>query len=396
MGFPTVELSLALGQNWNAEPPTWTDISTRVKSGGVKRGRSFEFDRAETGTCNVLLKNQDRALEPEFASSPYYPNLDAGRVQARLRAVYGGTTYGLFRGVAQDFSPAWEVGPRCDVPLQVTDAWENLGEADVTATLSMGGAGSQLVTILDAIGWPSALRSLDAGITTIPGRELVAANAREECNQIAVETELGYVFVNATGSIVFHDRHRRHKTPYLTSVATFADATTGGGVLYRDLEPVFGTPRLKNRAVVTRTDGEAQTAEDAISVGLRGRRTITRAPTLSSDQEALYLAQFLVAKFKDPVMRFERIEWIYRGVDSEWATVLAREIGDRVTIKRTPPGGGAAISKDCHIESIEHSFAPGNRWRTVFSLSPASLETFLILDHATRGKIDTAANKVGY
>lgn len=395
MPMPTVEFSLALGQNWNTEPPTWTNLSTRLKRGGCKRGRSFEFDQSEVGGLNVTLKNQDRALEPDYPGSIYYPNLDPGGTPGRIRVTHAGVTYPLARGVAEDMAPQWELQPRADVPMTFVDAFDSLKEADVTLELAASAAGSQIVAILDAISWPSALRAIDAGISTISAASLTAANALQEINTIGVESELGNVFVDKDGDIVFHDRHRRRKSPYLTPVATFGDGGPGE-IPYRDLDPVFDTSRVKNRAVVTRTGGTAQTFQNDTSVTKRGRRTITRAPRLTADAESMAMAEFLVAKFHTPSMRFEKLEWVYRGSDAHWATILALEVSDRVTVLRRPPGGGDPVEKDCHVEAVEHDFAPGNRWRTVLSLSPAALEKWFVLDHPVYGTLDTATNLLGY
>jgi hypothetical protein len=47
-------------------------------------------------------------------------------------------------------------------------------------------------------------------------------------------------------------------------------------------------------------------------------------------------------------------------------------LGDRITVKLTPPGGGARISREVFIRSIEHSVRPGVDWVTQFGLSDAT------------------------
>jgi hypothetical protein len=34
--------------------------------------------------------------------------------------------------------------------------------------------------------------------------------------------------------------------------------------------------------------------------------------------------------------------------------MLGRDFGDRITVKRRPPGGGSAIVRDCFVRGIEH------------------------------------------
>ncbi|MEU1302784.1 LamG-like jellyroll fold domain-containing protein [Streptomyces shenzhenensis] len=56
---------------------TWTDISTRVNQaqGGVviTRGAAHELSEAQPGTATLTLDNDDGALTPGNASSPYFP-----------------------------------------------------------------------------------------------------------------------------------------------------------------------------------------------------------------------------------------------------------------------------------------------------------------------------------
>ena len=74
--------------------------------------------------------------------------------------------------------------------------------------------------------------------------------------------------------------------------------------------------------------------------------------------------------------------------------LLSRKIRDRVTVKFAVPGGGSAVSRDCFVESVSHTIAPGN-WSTTFGLSSATFYTgFFILDNTNLGVLDQ--NKLAY
>ena len=79
-----------------------------------------------------------------------------------------------------------------------------------------------------------------------------------------------------------------------------------------------------------------------------------------------------------------------------WPQVLGREIGDRITITRTPPGV-APVTKDVFIRGITHTVdASSNTWQTTWDLQSASRYTgFFILDDATLGKLGSG-NKLAY
>ncbi|MDX2520597.1 MULTISPECIES: LamG-like jellyroll fold domain-containing protein [Streptomyces] len=55
---------------------TWTDITTRVdevQGVSITRGASDELSETQVGTATLFLDNQDGALTPDNAASPYYP-----------------------------------------------------------------------------------------------------------------------------------------------------------------------------------------------------------------------------------------------------------------------------------------------------------------------------------
>ncbi|MFD7964098.1 hypothetical protein ACFV5J_25175 [Streptomyces zaomyceticus] len=58
----------------------WTDLTGRVKLGGggeisITRGASDELSETQTGTLTLELANEDGAVTPGNAGSPYYPNV---------------------------------------------------------------------------------------------------------------------------------------------------------------------------------------------------------------------------------------------------------------------------------------------------------------------------------
>ena len=74
-----------------------------------------------------------------------------------------------------------------------------------------------------------------------------------------------------------------------------------------------------------------------------------------------------------------------------WPQILGREIGDRLTVYRRPPGGVATIIRDVFIRGITHSIdASAGTWQTQWDLQSARKYTgFLILDDPANGLLDT-------
>jgi hypothetical protein len=47
------------------------DISNRVETLSISRGKNRDLDRFNAGALNVILNNDDRAFDPNYASSPF-------------------------------------------------------------------------------------------------------------------------------------------------------------------------------------------------------------------------------------------------------------------------------------------------------------------------------------
>lgn len=125
--LPTLKVEVAFADN-PGDGTTWTDITSRVRAGSVRFGRTDERTDYQTGSLSLTLDNRDRALDPFNASSPYAGNLTP-RKDIRVQATYNSITYDLFYGqVAR-----WPVTPDVsgDTVTEI-EAYDALGQlADV-------------------------------------------------------------------------------------------------------------------------------------------------------------------------------------------------------------------------------------------------------------------------
>jgi hypothetical protein len=65
-----------------------------------------EFGDIDAATATITLDNRDRALDPEYTSSPYYPNL---RPMNRVWVTcdWAGVTYDIFKGYVENYGRTW-------------------------------------------------------------------------------------------------------------------------------------------------------------------------------------------------------------------------------------------------------------------------------------------------
>ena len=104
--MPTVTVEVAFASDALDTTPTWTDISTYVRSGHIKFGRSNEFDEYQAGRASLVIDNRDRRFDPLHASGPYYGQLLARKL-IRIKTTWSGTTRTQFTG----FVSGWGISP---------------------------------------------------------------------------------------------------------------------------------------------------------------------------------------------------------------------------------------------------------------------------------------------
>lgn len=108
--------------------PAWTDVSARARGISTKRGRSYEFDRMETGTTTNVLSNRDSALSPANTSSPYNP-VKSNRPY-RVRFIWDKQTYPAWRGISEGYPQAYpSLGQDALVELHGNDLFYALNRA---------------------------------------------------------------------------------------------------------------------------------------------------------------------------------------------------------------------------------------------------------------------------
>ncbi|CAB5219047.1 Concanavalin A-like lectin/glucanases superfamily [uncultured Caudovirales phage] len=109
MAYPSLTVSIAFTDGPYVESPTWTPVSSYVRTASIRRGKSSDNDTFGTGTASVTLDNIARRFDPFNTAGPYYGNLIPRR-QIKIEATAGATTYPVFRG----FVSGW--------PVEYTDA----------------------------------------------------------------------------------------------------------------------------------------------------------------------------------------------------------------------------------------------------------------------------------
>jgi hypothetical protein len=243
--------------------------------------------------------------------------------------------------------------------------------------------------ILDNGIWPSSLRDIDTGLTTITGLQEISGSLLSQLEAVA-EAELGLVFVDVNGNLVFRQRYAAlTRTLSNTSQATFT-ASSADSLPFMSVDLVYDDNLVKTQ-VKTSSKGSSQTTtiQDGAAAALYGVRSenltdlLVTSDDLARDIGDLFLTLYAEAEFRPQSITVKPDA----KPDSLYPQVLGRELRDRVTVQFTTPGG-IAQSLPCFVDAVEHRITPGT-WTTTLGLASTTVwDQMFVLDSSTSGYLD--------
>lgn len=236
--------------------------------------------------------------------------------------------------------------------------------------------GERAARLLDVADWPSDLRDLATGFTTL-GPAVLGSTALDQLRKLEA-SEQGRLFISRDGKLTLHDRYYSQLvTAGSTSQVTFSD--DGSDIPYTSLGFDYDDRFVFGRIEASTSGGYSYTVENAASLTAYGDKTDTSLNGLDVDPATLRaLAEHRLLTYKQPALRPRPITVALHSADisdAEAETLLELDLGHRVTIERTPQGVGSAISQEAVIESISHR-VNAKEWHITFALSPAPITDY--------------------
>ena len=375
-----------LGTSANAN----VDISNLIWAVSIRRGRQRLLNEFEAGTANVTIIDVNGDFNPSNPGSPYFGDLVPLR-KIQIEAEYNGTTYVLFTGFITTYDTGFNIGSDefSRVTFRCVDALRLFSTAQITSVPGSGAqlSGARVDAILDELDYPSTLRDIDAGDSTLqadPGTARKALDALE----LVKKSEFGELFLDAEGRVTFLSR-----TAVTTSLAspayTFSDS--GSGIAFQNAVVALDDSLVVNDVTVTRAGGTAQNVFDQDSIDKYFIHSGNRDGILvQTDQESLDMANMILSTRKETETRIDSIVLnLEDGDDVSRVTAgLAIELMDCVEITKVMPGS-TTITQTLLVQGLHHDVTHRKFTTTVYT--GESLIDGFILDSASQGILDTDA-----
>jgi hypothetical protein len=365
------------------------DVSDQVNRIETNRGRTALSDSFQTGTLTLRIVDQNGDFNPQNVTGPYYELLTPMK-KVQISATYSGVSYPIFQGFITSYVTTYpdESGEDLAITtIQAVDAFRLAQLAQIsTVTGAIAGdlSGTRVNQILDQIGWPSGMRDVDAGLTTMQADPGTNRTALQALSTVA-SSEYGSLYVNASGSFVFQDRSVTAGSIGGTPTV-FAD--NGTGIVYFDASWILNDVLIFNKATITRTGGTAQVALNQASIDKYFLHSYFLDNLLmQTDAVALDYAQAYVASRAETSMRVDSIvlDLYTNNYNTGIIAALDLDFFDPIKVITTQPGG-SLLEKTLQIFGVKMNISP-NSWKTTFTTLEPILDA-LVLNDTIYGTLD--------
>ena len=372
----------------------YVDITSQIAKVSIRRGRNRILSKFEAGTATVDIYDETGDWNPENTAGAYYPDLIPLR-KIQIFADYNGTRYYLFTGFITNYVTNFNIGTSevSRVTLRCVDAFRLFHGALVDSIPNTGAgqlSGTRVNEILDWIDYPTGLRDIDAGDSTLQADPGTSRTALQVLRNVE-DSELGGFFIDAEGLATFVDR-----TAITQSLAsppyTFAD--DGSGIAFQATAINLDADILLNDVTVTRLGGSPQNDFDQASIDTYFLHSGKREDILvQTDAEALDMASMILSTRKDIELRIDSLELNLEDGDdiTRCQAGLNIELLDSVSVTKNMPGSTTATQR-LLVQGLGHDFT--NKKMTTMVYTGESIVTGFILNSNILGIIDT--NVLGY
>lgn len=367
------------------------DVSNRVVSLSVSRGRQDVLEPVRSGQASVTLRNRDGVLDPLNVNSPLFPGVEP----ARALNIYAGNpitgtwndqvgiwenvdpilTYDViqvFAGIVEDIELDFTSGGDATVQIGASDALSRLALAEFPPsglTLSEQSSGARVSSIIGSNPQFWTDETVIAAGDSVVAAGTAEGNVLEELNVTAL-SEGGLLFVGRDGNLVFRNRL------FAVTAQTLELSDDSSGPGYESLIRQSSGESLRTVATAERA-GTRLERESPLGLLRFGFRALNLGRLLlRTDGEVNDRLDFELIRRSEPnpTVRQVTVSQLREPLPS----MMKLELGDPVTVAFTPPSVDPVVESGLAL-SIRHDFTVGAGWRTTVALQAEQQEGFLIL-----------------
>ena len=374
-GYPFILDQGILGTNTLAEPGALTvDVSNQVNKVSIRRGYNLLQEQFQAGTATVRLLDQNGDWNPTNPSSPYYGLLVPLR-KIRISA----DENNLFSGYTTAYNYTWDKEQNIGyVDIELVDAFRLLNMANITTVTGATAGettGNRITDILNTIGFPSSMRDIEAGSTTVqtdPG----SARTSLQAIQNMEFSEQGAFYIQPSGNAQFLSRSTIQSKSGANPTFFSNDGT---GISYRNIVTALDDKLVINQTSITRAGGTAQIANNTASQIKYFPHSYTATDLLvQTDAQALDIAQAYTATRAETTLRVDALTLDLNTADYAAGTTAALTLDFFDTIRVKNVGqDGTVIDKTLQCMGVSHEITPGT-WNTTFVTSEPIIDSFII------------------
>jgi hypothetical protein len=360
----------------------YTDLTNLVESVNINRGRNRQLDQFNSGTATVTFDNATRILDPLNTSSPFYPY-----VLPRSPIIISANGIPIYTGLVVDWNLDYDISNQDLMYARCADEFTVLANQDLNAfTPSAELSGARVSEILNRpeINYQGA-RQIGTGSSNLGAYPVEAKTNVLNYLQLVTTSEQGYLYISGDGTLTFKGRTE------VLNIAPDANFDTNGlGLPYQTLTNEFGDELLYNYIVTQSPAGGPFDTSDTDSQALYQSQQYALTDLLnSSAAEVESLGDYLLGKYKNPVLRFTGLSSQLAGLSSaNQAAFLNLDLTDVASItKNFVAGSPLSVTQTVIVSGISHNISPQNHV-IAYTFESTDGNQYLTLDDPVFGTLD--------
>ena len=362
-----------------------TDICENIN---ITRGRNRQLDQFNAGTATLTFDNASRILDPLNTASIYYPF-----VLPRCPVIINANGVPIYTGLITDWNLDYDISNVDTMYATCVDQFTVLANQTLNAHTTTAELSSTRVSTV--LAYPEILyqgqTSIGTGSSTLGGTAASAdfsiAQDTTLLNylQLITTSEQGYLYMSANGTLTFKGR-----SSVLNPVASATFNTTGTAIPYQTLINQFGDELLYNFIVTQSPAGAVQSTSNSASISQYQAQQYSILDLLNSTTaEVAALGNYLLGKYKNPVLRFTGLSTQLAALSTANQNLLfSLDLTNVTTVEKNfVTGTPLTDSQTLIISGINHSITPGSHIVS-YTFESTDGNQYLTLDNTIFGTLN--------